>query len=300
MLYGNDNIKQIILNNVHDFEKENDVKVVYGANVGSISKGMERYDSDYDTRFLYVSNTKENIKLCENGNTKEDSIHKSFIPKDPNLFYDKIAFWDFHTFINFLKYPYLDNKFSVGLYHIVPWTFLSPYNWDPYGIVNKIMPLLELMYNEAYEIYYYRTYILNCITKDEILLREYIYSTFYGIAINYCLVYHKFAPIYFPSLINFCDKKLLSTVHLLLEKYYNITDTFIKRNKEQYKRKMTNSIIVDERFPEIDSFLVNIVEKTERFKNVRFNKIDNDYVYKMAELLTNSMRHVRIKDVNGL
>ncbi len=188
MLYGNEKIQKEIINQIEKFEKKFNKKVVFGAMVGSISKGVERYDSDYDTRFLYLDKVEdEYIRWDKTGSDlKEEQIHYCYVPEkcncyangreyrkehhkfdleDKSLFYDKIAFWELTSFLNFLKVPVLDNKFSVGLYHIVSWTFNSPFCWDPYGIGSKISCLLDEMFRPEYEIQYYRNYILRAQKK---------------------------------------------------------------------------------------------------------------------------------------
>ena len=52
MLYGKEAARNEILSQVEEFEKRYNKKVVFGSVLGSISKGVERYDSDYDSRFL--------------------------------------------------------------------------------------------------------------------------------------------------------------------------------------------------------------------------------------------------------
>lgn len=299
MLYGNINVQEIILKEVHRFEKQKDVQVVFGAMVGSISKGMERYDSDYDTRFLYLDKNLDFEMLEFNVDIMESQVHQSLIPDKDGLFYDKVAFWEFSTFVNFLRRPVLDKKYSIGLYHIVPWTFMSPYNWDPYGIVGKIMPLIYEMYNENYEIAYYRDYIMNCLSKKAVLLREYIYSAYYGLAIEYCMRYHKFAPIYFPTLLNFCDdNELKKAIIELTNKYDYVTYKAVSNSSNCYVRKMTNCIET-ENSEIIDAFLHSILSKSQNFHpDFESSGIEKNYVRDILDILYSSMNPRRVKGVN--
>ena len=61
MLYGKEAARNEILSQVEEFEKRYNKKVVFGSVLGSISKGVERYDSDYDSRFLYFDVTNQEI-----------------------------------------------------------------------------------------------------------------------------------------------------------------------------------------------------------------------------------------------
>lgn len=191
MLYGNAKVQAEILEHVGQFEKEYNKKVIFGSMVGSISKGLERFDSDYDTRFLYLDQSEQGIVRWDQTeeDIAEEQIHICYIPdrmncyvggrnyrdkyhefelSDKSYFYDKIAFWELTSFVNFLKKPKLDNKFSVGLYHIVSWTFNSPFCWDPYGIAGKVRCLLDEMFIPEYEIQYYRNYIVNAKKKRSV------------------------------------------------------------------------------------------------------------------------------------
>ena len=117
MLYGNKEVQEEILKQVRKFEEKYNKKVVFGAMVGSISKGVERYDSDYDTRFLYLDRLEEGFARWDKvKDIKESQVHQCYIPgskdcyvdgdqyrrnyhefevTDKSLFYDKIAFWEF-------------------------------------------------------------------------------------------------------------------------------------------------------------------------------------------------------------
>ena len=55
MLFGTEELQKKLMEEVMACEKEKHMKVVYGALVGSISKGLQLIDSDYDTRFLYIN-----------------------------------------------------------------------------------------------------------------------------------------------------------------------------------------------------------------------------------------------------
>ncbi len=300
MLYGRRQIQEEILEKVYEFEKKYNKKVIFGAMVGSISKGVERYDSDYDTRFLYLDRDKDEYFRWDRleKDIEEKQIHKSFVPERSDLFYDKIAFWEFTSFISFLKKPSLDGKFSVGLYHIVVWTFNSPYCWDPYGISNKISCLIDAMFVKSYEVSYYRKYIENCMKKKEPLLREYLYSAYYAIAIQYCIERDKFAPIYFPTILKLCDNQSMEIeIKKLENRYYEETNQLIKENRQGYKRKMSNLICVSKN-EIIDSYIEEVLDMSKKYQNTKVVQSDKDYVEDIIDIVIKSLMRPTVKDVN--
>lgn len=320
MLYGNAKVQAEILEHVGQFEKEYNKKVIFGSMVGSISKGLERFDSDYDTRFLYLDQSEQGIVRWDQTeeDIAEEQIHICYIPdrmncyvggrnyrdkyhefelSDKSYFYDKIAFWELTSFVNFLKKPKLDNKFSVGLYHIVSWTFNSPFCWDPYGIAGKVRCLLDEMFIPEYEIQYYRNYIANAKKKDPLMIREYLYAAYYALAIEYCLKYSRFAPVYFKPLLAMCMNQRLEKAIRELERGYYESVTKALNKGMGYERKMTDSFSAY-RNSIIDDFLNEALVKTEKFQGKDFRVIEIDYVGEIIEIILDSLKRPEVKNVN--
>lgn len=320
MLYGNAKVQAEILEHVGQFEKEYNKKVIFGSMVGSISKGLERFDSDYDTRFLYLDQSEQGIVRWDQTeeDIAEEQIHICYIPdrmncyvggrnyrdkyhefelSDKSYFYDKIAFWELTSFVNFLKKPKLDNKFSVGLYHIVSWTFNSPFCWDPYGIAGKVRCLLDEMFIPEYEIQYYRNYIANAKKKDPLMIREYLYAAYYALAIEYCLKYNRFAPVYFKPLLAMCMNQRLEKAIRELERGYYESVTKALNKGMGYERKMTDSFSAY-RNSIIDDFLNEALVKTEKFQGKDFRVIEIDYVGEIIEIILDSLKRPEVKNVN--
>ncbi len=320
MLYGNAKVQAEILEHVGQFEKEYNKKVIFGSMVGSISKGLERFDSDYDTRFLYLDQSEQGIVRWDQTeeDIAEEQIHICYIPdrmncyvggrnyrdkyhefelSDKSYFYDKIAFWELTSFVNFLKKPILDNKFSVGLYHIVSWTFNSPFCWDPYGIAGKVRCLLDEMFIPEYEIQYYRNYIANAKKKDPLMIREYLYAAYYALAIEYCLKYNRFAPVYFKPLLAMCMNQRLEKAIRELERGYYESVTKALNKGMGYERKMTDSFSAY-RNSIIDDFLNEALVKTEKFQGKDFRVIEIDYVGEIIEIILDSLKRPEVKNVN--
>ncbi len=318
MLYGSKDIQEEILGRIAQFEKKYNKKVVFGALVGSISKGMERYDSDYDTRFLYLDCQEQGFARWDKiDHIKECQIHQCYIPsgkerfitgddyrnryceiaeRDEGLFYDKIAFWELTSYLHFLKKPELDDRFSVGLYHIVSWTFNSPFCWDPYGIKSKLSCLVDEMFIAEYEIQYYKGYIQRALKKDPVMIREYIYSIYYALAIEYCMEKNRFAPVYFKSLLAFCNDPNLKSVIVDLETEYYDSAKEIEMGIN-FKRKAADILSI-KRNEFIDGFLENVLVRAERYHYNNVKTCRKDYVDAMINIVFDSLERPKVKDIN--
>ena len=321
MLYGNAKVQAEILEHVGQFEKEYNKKVIFGSMVGSISKGLERFDSDYDTRFLYLDQSEQGIVRWDQTeeDIAEEQIHICYIPdrmncyvggrnyrdkyhefelSDKSYFYDKIAFWELTSFVNFLKKPKLDNKFSVGLYHIVSWTFNSPFCWDPYGIAGKVRCLLDEMFIPEYEIQYYRNYIVNAKKKDPLMIREYLYAAYYALAIEYCLKYNRFDPVYFKTLLKMCKYQELKAAIIKLEKKYYESVANTLSSGEKYKRKM-GDYFNTHRDNVIDCFLEKVLAETAGYSCSDVIKNTSDCVSGILDIIFGSLHRPIVKGING-
>ena len=169
--------------------------------VGSISKGLQYSDSDYDTRFLYL---REDFpqKICIPSQMKEEELVKRYYPKD--RVYEWIPFWEATSFFQFLTVPSFLNDFSVGLYNIVGWTMLSPYVWDPYGLQSKLMPLIHKMFHPEYEIAYHKGVLEKYCGEwgaESVIVKSYLYSVHAAATIEWSLKYKEQPPIDLQTLL---------------------------------------------------------------------------------------------------
>lgn len=309
MLYGNQKTQNEILHQVKNFENSYNKKVVFGAVLGSISQGIERYDSDYDSRFLYFDPMVQDCKGSDmpTGDLYEDQIHQCYIPKggviggasyrngslsladrDKELFYDKIAFWELTSFIGFLVEPKIEGIISANLYHTVNWTFYSPFCWDPYGLKNKISYLIDEMFIPEYEIQFYCSYIQKAIKKKSVSLKEYLCSIYYALAIEYTIKHNRFAPIYFRSLLATCnDDKLKNAIFCLEKRYYDFANEKIKEG-QYFERKMTILSIAD-RVDIIDNYIMEVLTKALTYNSDHVKINQRFYADKIIALILNAI-----------
>lgn len=220
MLYGSMDIQNDVIREVKEYCAVNGFKPIFGSMVGSISHGVNYINSDYDTRFLYLrSDFPDNIclpdKMCE-----KDLI-KRIWPKE-NKVWEWIPLWEFSSFLQFLTIPSFKNDFSVGLYNVVGWTFQSPYQWDPYGIRNKIMPLINDIFIKEYEIEYHLKLIegeYEFNSREPLPAKTYLSIFHSAMTIDWSLKRNSQPPVYYDTLQKCCcNDDLRNTVKKIIIK----------------------------------------------------------------------------------
>ena len=201
MLYGTLKQQEDVLEQATRYAEETGMKLIFGAMVCSVSKGLHYADSDYDTRFLYLRKDFPN-KICVPSEMKEEELVKRYYPE--GKIYEWIPFWEATSFLQFLVNPSFKNDFSVGLYNIVGWTFQSPYVWDPYGLQSKIMPLINTIFNKEYEIAYHKGIInkyQNELENEFVITKSYLYSVHAAATIEWSVKYNVQPPVDLQTLL---------------------------------------------------------------------------------------------------
>lgn len=304
MLFGKDSIQEIIINKVKEIEKDRNIKVVFGAMVGSISKEIGRYDSDYDTRFLYLE---PGVDYIRNGieNIREEEVHFSYVPDEKDLFFDKIAFWELTSFLSYLVKPVLDGKESNGLYHLVNWTFASPYVWDPYGLSNKLMPFINILFEKKYEIGYLLEFVKFRMNQKPLELRYYLYSAYYCVAMEWIKKYNAHAPVSYLCLYAWTnDEELQSTIKKCEDDYYKSVYLLLERGIP-FSRKMAN-VIPAKRYKYLDEYISRCIDNMELLYLDDQQKVNNSHeeinkmnmLNKMMEIVYGSLKREVIYEVN--
>lgn len=201
MLFGTKEQQNDILAHANEYAGAHGMKLIFGAMVGSVSKGLQYADSDYDTRFLYLRDDFPQ-KICIPSQMREEELVTRYYLSDK--VYEWIPFWEMTSFLQFLREPSFKDDFSVGLYNIVGWTFKSPYIWDPYGLQNKISPLLDSIFVPQYEIEYHKKIIDKYRQEfdDEfVITKSYLYAVHAAATIEWSIVYKTNPPIDLQTLL---------------------------------------------------------------------------------------------------
>ena len=201
MLYGSLERQELTLREAHKYAESIGAKLIFGAMVGSVSKNVQYADSDYDTRFLYL---REDFpeKICVPSEMTEDELVKRYYPEDE--VFEWIPFWEATSFLQFLLTPSFKDDFSVGLYNIVGWTFQSPYVWDPYGLQNRLLPLMNKIFRSDYEIAYHKKEIERYregLRQERAVAKDYLYTVHAAATIEWSMEYQEQPPIDLETLL---------------------------------------------------------------------------------------------------
>lgn len=277
MLYGSYELQKEVLDDVFEYSRENNIKPIFGAMVGSISKGLHYADSDYDTRFLYLREDFPD-KICIPKEMKEEELVKRYYFQ--NKIYEWIPFWEMTSFLQFLLCPSFKNDFSVGLYNIVGWTFQSPYLWDPYGLQNKLMPLINQIFCEEYEIEYHKIIIEKYskeFGKETVISKSYLYSVHSAATIEWADRYHVQPPINLQTLLLGLGKRDLwiEVEKILLDARCNV-----RKNIVDGKTKMHDShfVVRTKQNALIEDYVKSIYKKMETKHFKRINKKEDTVI----------------------
>lgn len=299
MLYGDTKIQERIQNEIEICEKERGIKVIYGANVGGISKGLQYKDSDYDTRFLYIEKDFPEKIFEPEKIAEKEIIYRKYFDGTP---FEWIPFWEFSSFMQFLINPAIDHKFSVGLYNVVGWTFLSPYSFDPYGIQMKILPLIQKLFHKDYCIAYHKD-LLESFSLNEatILAKDYVYALHAALSINWMYKYSEYPPIYIKTLLA-DEPKLYVKVCEMIKHYQDEAASYVDKNSEG-KLHDTHYKIMTKHLDIVDEYLDMTKKKLESFQVRNFTEEEKvrrlDIIKKIYNIVDSTLCfEEKVKGVN--
>ena len=237
MLYGDQNIRDEIMNDAMEIAREHEFQLVFAAVQGSISRGINRKESDYDIRFLYK---KESMPFIDRERKyRECESVVRYYPQG-NKIYDKIAFWDVETFVSFLINPQLDDRgLSVGLYNQFFWTFSSPFTWDPFGLAGKLLPLANGVINKQWMFEYCCQYISERNVGDRMPLRDYIYIIAAIWQMDWLMDIGTFPPLWLDSL------KVINDDSFIRQIYEEFVQRLRQSDRDGGTRKRKGKLLVD-------------------------------------------------------
>jgi predicted nucleotidyltransferase len=216
MLFGNKIFRKKLLNKAGQFANDNNIRLIYGCTMGSISRGTQNRNSDYDIRFLYIKNDFP-IKLYDASCISENEIH---LRKYTDEIYNCISFWEATSFIRFLFNQEIDGKKAINpekLYFMVFYMFYSPYTWDRFGIQEKIRPILDVVYNKKMSLSYYLVIIHELSMKLDneknisINKKRYLDMIWAALSISWLLDFCGPAPIHLSSLFAIVESSVLKS-----------------------------------------------------------------------------------------
>lgn len=198
MLFGSGPFLERITEIIQETEHRYGFQVIFASTIGSISRGISNYNSDYDIRLLFVY--PHETLSCDMLHQEDYIRHRVFCSKVP---YNCLAFWEAHAFVNFMREPYITKGFQYKLVRNVLWSFLSPYTHDPKGIGAKILPLIEDMADLTWEKSYFSQIVLDALQGDNLLftLTEYLNIWHAYLSFQWIVTRRQLAPLSIDSLL---------------------------------------------------------------------------------------------------
>lgn len=299
MLYGDKRLREQLMVEVKEYAKKNNMKIVFGAMVGSISKGLQYADSDYDTRFLFIREDFPD-KINIPNMMKEEELVQRYYPKEPRRF-EWIPFWELTSFLQFLDYPSFKDDFSVGLYNIVGWTFLSPYLWDPYGLQNKLLPLINSLFIKEYELMYHlkfmEKYLGEFHKEGKIIAKSYLYLLHSALTIDWCLRKNGHPPIYQSTLLSCCQPRLHTKAMQIIESAREESYANNKMDKKELALHHSHFTILTDRDNEMDEYINSIyLQGKKMLENFDISKVytknNKETINLMYQIIAESIKNM--------
>ena len=246
MLYGNEKIKKKFMDDAFKYAEENNLNLILGSIRGSISKGFEYFDSDYDTRFLFAYKDFPS-KIYYTPQADENETVYRYWPEE-TLPYECIPFWEISSFFQHLITPGLNNSFSLGIYNTIGSTLLSPFVWDPYGIQGKVVPIINSIFVKEYKIAYHVAEIQNGILQlnnEYIIAKNYLDIIYSALVIEFCINYSMQPPVHVTALAATSKShQLYSKLKEVITESRSKAYEYIKEDKNQEKHGAHFSIKV--------------------------------------------------------
>lgn len=253
MLFGSERLQRQLLDIVHQCEQERGVKVIYGAVMGSISRGLQIEDSDYDVRFLYIKDSFPKEILYPDKLAEEELLFRCTLQ---NACFEQIPFWEATSFMQYMAKPAINGRFSIGLYHAVGRTLFSPYVWDPYGIQPKIMPFVQKCFHKEYCICFYKEMLeKRQWDSPSVNAKEYLNALCDALSMNYVKEYQEFPPIYLPALLQTAPDGVYDAAMQILGQLRKEAREYVKEHHIKNACHHAGSIIRIERKLEIDKYI---------------------------------------------
>ena len=201
MLLRNQEQQNFLLSEVKKIAKDINARLIFGAMMGSTSRGTQRADSNYDVRFLYLRGDFPE-KNCIPFQMGEDELVKRSWLEDKT--FGCVPLWEATSFLHFLLEPRFTDEISDGLYVAVELTFRSPYTWDPYGLQGKLVPLLNKIFRGEYAISYYAKELERYragLYQGAGVVKKYLRAVHAAAAIEWCVKYSEFPPVDLETLL---------------------------------------------------------------------------------------------------
>lgn len=266
MLFGNQKFRQGFMQDVKDIAQRKGLKIVFGSLIGSLPQGIQCYDSDYDSVFLYINQDFPDHIIDADTSTYEEVLYR-YYPVDPMSVYDSLTYRELTSFFGFMKNPSIQHENrDYGLYYYFAEVLLSPHTWDPYGIQMKVLPLLYRCYDHEMMLKAFVNKV-NLLKKNADIGKDglfnykfYIRKILYAFFLEWSLEHHSFAPTYVDTVLQ-CSRNQTAAAEL-------------KKTLADYRR------LDIENYKKLD---VSVIKEAHLSLEVAENKVLESYVNRVLD-----------------
>ena len=250
-------VRNIILNELKELEKKENIKILFAVESGSRAWGFESKDSDYDVRFVYVRPLEWYMSISKRKNTLEVMINEDL----------DFAGWDLNKAVELLA----KSNPPLG-----EWLNSSIVYTEKDNIISEFDKLFDKYLRENALVYHY----LSMASKDmetlcekrEIKLKKYFYMLRSLLASKWVMLYHEKPPILLSELLTLVKNEAIQReVDKLLE---------IKKAGDE-STKIVGNEIINEFIFDTKKEVEKMVKEIPNSKNTDLKFLDKFFLDKV-------------------
>ena len=250
-------VRNIILNELKELEKKENIKILFAVESGSRAWGFESKDSDYDVRFVYVRPLEWYMSISKRKNTLEVMINEDL----------DFAGWDLNKAVELLA----KSNPPLG-----EWLNSSIVYTEKDNIIAEFDKLFDKYLRENALVYHY----LSMASKDmetlrekrEIKLKKYFYMLRSLLASKWVMLYHEKPPILLSELLTLVKNEAIQReVDKLLE---------IKKAGDE-STKIVGNEIINEFIFDTKKEVEKMVKEIPNSKNTDLKFLDRFFLDKV-------------------
>ncbi|MBE9914812.1 nucleotidyltransferase domain-containing protein [Paenibacillus donghaensis] len=179
-------MKHIIVDKIHEIEREHQVKVLFAVESGSRAWGFPSQDSDYDVRFVYIHRPEWYLSIDE----KRDVIE---VPINELL---DINGWDIRKALKLFR------KSNPAL---MEWLVSDIRYYEAYGFKEELLALRERVFSPQASVHHYlhmaRGNFREYLQGEQVKIKKYFYVLRPILACKWVEKYNTNPPILFQDLV---------------------------------------------------------------------------------------------------
>ena len=250
-------VRNIILNELKELEKKENIKILFAVESGSRAWGFESKDSDYDVRFVYVRPLEWYMSISKRKNTLEVMINEDL----------DFAGWDLNKAVELLA----KSNPPLG-----EWLNSSIVYTEKDNIIAEFDKLFDKYLRENALVYHYLSMASKDIEtlreKREIKLKKYFYMLRSLLASKWVMLYHEKPPILLSELLTLVKNEAIQReVDKLLE---------IKKAGDE-STKIVGNEIINEFIFDTKKEVEKMVKEIPNSKNTDLKFLDKFFLDKV-------------------